>query len=104
MNRPYPRTVSTYRRDLLAALRQIRDEGPTKRHLGLIGNLVPLMRPNKQENIWTYHLYNGYLRIVGDPFPHPNRDKWVNNPRLLEILHRMIRHMENNHFYLGTDL
>ena len=102
MNRYYPRTVSAYRRDLLAALRKIRDEGPVNRNAGISTNAKLMMRANRQECIWTHHLYNQCMRRVGDPYGS-TMPKWK-NPTTLQILHRMIQHLENNHFYLGTDL
>ena len=98
------RTDAQLRRDLLAALRRLRDEGPTKRHFGIFGNLKPLILLSEDELINVFCFYNEVVKVYGKPFPHPGNDKWVNNPKLISILHRMITHMENQTYYLGTDL
>lgn len=98
------RTDAQLRRDLLAALRRLRDEGPTKRHFGIFGNLKPLILLNGCEFFLISGFYNEMVKIYGNPFPHQGNDKWVNNPKLISILNRMITHMENQTYYLGTDL
>ena len=98
------RTDAQLRRDLLAALRRLRDEGPTKRHLGIFGNLKPLIFLSEDELINVFCFYNEVVKVYGKPFPHQGNDKWVNNPKLISILNRMITHMENQTYYLGTDL
>lgn len=98
------RTDAQLRRELLAALRRLRDEGPTKRHFGIFGNLKPLILLNQSEFFAVSGFYNEMVKVYGKPFPHQGNDKWVNNPKLISILHRMITHMENQTYYLGTDL
>lgn len=97
------RTDAQLRRDLLAALRRLRDEGPTKRHLGIFGNLKPLIFLSGDELSTVYCFYSSVVQVYGKPFNQGNY-KWVNNPILISILNRMITHMENQTYYLGTDL
>lgn len=101
-----PKSAAVYRRELLTVLRRIRDEGPLKRHIGIIGNVGALtdFKWTDQEYRWATYLFNEMVRIYGDPFSHANKDKWLNNPTLITILNRMISHMENQNYYLGTDL
>lgn len=107
-NTPWARV---FRRELLTALRKIRDEGVLYEDQTIcsnvyrinkwIGNSVEFRRQERRLTSYLYKVAYQRTGLYKDKFTEGG---YWRTRKVLETLHWMIRFLENSPMYLGTDM